>query len=82
MRQENLLAGYEAECKRCGACCGALGNEPCANLKRDMRGLYYCIDYDNRLGAQRTVTGKVFTCVPIREVVKKGLPYSGCGYGR
>lgn len=72
---------YEALCKQCGKCCG-LETDPCANLKKTDSGSYYCAVYESRLGRQVTVSGRVFTCVEIREVVRKGLPNEGCGYGR
>jgi uncharacterized cysteine cluster protein YcgN (CxxCxxCC family) len=72
---------HEALCKQCGRCCG-LETDPCANLKKGNSGRYYCAVYESRLGRQVTVSGRVFTCVQIREVVRKGLPYEGCGYGR
>jgi len=85
---------YEALCKQCGKRCG-LETDPCANLKKGMSGRlacltsvpeqsgrYYCAVYDSRLGRQVTVSGRVFTCVEIREVIRVGLPNEGCGYGR
>ena len=72
---------YEAICKKCGKCCG-LETDPCANLKKSDSGGYYCAVYPSRLGRQVTVSGRVFTCVQIREVVRKGLPNEECGYGR
>lgn len=72
---------YEAICKQCGKCCG-LETDPCVNLKMGSSGKYYCAVYESRLGKQVTVSGRVFTCVLIREVVKFGLPSEGCGYGR
>jgi len=72
---------YEALCKQCGKCCG-LEADPCANLKKDASSKYYCAVYESHLGRQVTLSGRVFTCVEIREVVKKGLPNEGCGYGR
>jgi len=72
---------YEALCKRCGKCSG-LETDPCVNLKKDISGRYFCSTYKSRLGRQVTVSGRVFTCVEIREVVRKGLPNEGCGYGR
>ena len=72
---------YEALCTRCGKCCG-LETDPCVNLKKDSKGGYYCASYDTRLGRQVTISGRVFTCVPIREVVRKGCPSEGCSYGR
>lgn len=77
--QDVRLKEYEALCKRCGKCCGA-ETDPCDNLKKDACGGYYCASYESRLGRQVTVSGRVFTCVPIREVVRKGLPNEGCGY--
>jgi hypothetical protein len=38
--------------------------------------------YDARLGVQKTVSGRAFTCVPINEVIKKGMPNLMCGYMR
>lgn len=73
---------YEALCKRCGKCCGADTAEPCANLAKDTGGKFYCTSYHSRLGLQRTVTGKIFTCVEIRDVLTKGLPHEGCSYSR
>ena len=72
---------YEAICKQCGKCCG-LETDPCANLKKSVSGRYYCAVYESRLGRQITVSGRVFTCVQIREVVRKGLPNEECGYGK
>jgi uncharacterized cysteine cluster protein YcgN (CxxCxxCC family) len=72
---------YEALCKQCGKCCG-LETDPCVNLKKSPTGKYYCAVYNSRLGSQVTVSGRTFTCVQIREVVKFGLPQEGCGYGR
>jgi hypothetical protein len=72
---------HEALCKHCGKCCG-LETDPCVNLKKGALGIYYCAVYESRLGRQLTVSGRVFTCVQIREVVRIGLPSEGCGYGR
>lgn len=79
--QRRSFEEYEALCKQCGKCCG-LEADPCVNLKKNMSGRYYCAVYESRLGRQITVSGKGFTCVQIREVVKCGLPNEGCGYGR
>jgi hypothetical protein len=79
--QRRSSEDYEALCRRCGKCCG-LETDPCANLKKGAAGSYYCAIYGSRLGRQVTVSGRVFTCVEIREVVRKGLPNEGCGYGR
>jgi uncharacterized cysteine cluster protein YcgN (CxxCxxCC family) len=78
--QDRASAEFEAICKRCGECCGAGTDEPCANLASAGDGKYFCRSYQNRLGMQRTVSGRVFTCVNIRDVIAKGLPYGSCAY--
>jgi uncharacterized cysteine cluster protein YcgN (CxxCxxCC family) len=80
--QDKAAAEYESLCRRCGTCCGAQGGDPCANLKEDAAGNYRCVNYGVRLGVQKTVSGRQFTCVPIRDVLKFGIPYDGCGYRR
>ncbi|MFQ5951989.1 MAG: hypothetical protein ACE5JK_01105 [Candidatus Omnitrophota bacterium] len=70
---------FEAICKRCGECCGA-SDDPCLNLVKTKDGLYFCKDYKNRLKEQKTVSGKTFRCVPIREHIEKGTLKSGCSY--
>jgi hypothetical protein len=79
-KQEAEGAEYEARCRRCGACCGADGADPCANLARETSGAYFCKSYDTRIGVQRTVSGRTFTCIPIRDVRRFGMPFEGCGY--
>ncbi|MBD3425920.1 MAG: hypothetical protein GF409_01660 [Candidatus Omnitrophica bacterium] len=70
---------FESLCKRCGRCCGA-SDDPCANLVRVASGEYFCRDYNNRLGPQRTVSGKEFNCVSIREHIGAGTLRHGCAY--
>ena len=70
---------FEALCLRCGKCCGA-GGDPCAKLVKNDDGKYTCEAYDARLGLQLTVSGKPFTCVPINDVINKGMPNQACGY--
>ena len=70
---------YEAQCKRCGACCGAQGQDPCACLRKDQNGKYYCHDYASRIGLQKTVSGKEFHCVMIRDL-GANLPFRNCAY--
>ena len=60
---------YEDMCIRCGACCGAYDGDPCSHLRRDSRNQYYCDDYENRLGMQRTINGTRFKCVMIKEIL-------------
>jgi hypothetical protein len=78
-KQQKLQNYYESLCKRCGACCGALSDEPCARLVREPDGKYSCSVYAQRIGLQRTVTGKEFHCVPIRDL-RPNLPFRGCAY--
>jgi len=75
MKDEN----FESLCKRCGACCGA-EDDPCTNLRKSGEGRYYCKDYFNRLGPQRTVSGRRFECVSIREHIKNKTLRPGCAY--
>ena len=77
--QDDRLAEFESLCLRCGKCCG-LEQDPCANLISDGDGKYICKSYNDRLGTQKTVSGNTFTCVPISEVIKKGMPNMSCGY--
>ena len=42
--------------------------------------LHHCKVYASRLGVQKTVSGKTFTCVDIRDNIKKGAVYDGCAY--
>jgi len=78
-KQKEEEQKYEALCRRCGACCGAYGTDPCVRLKKDAGGKYYCNDYDNRIGLQTTISGKNFACVPIRDL-RPNLPFKGCVY--
>jgi uncharacterized cysteine cluster protein YcgN (CxxCxxCC family) len=79
-RQMEESAEYEALCRHCGTCCGSKGLDPCANLIRKNDGTFACRNYETRIGVQHTVTGKTFTCIPIRDVIKFGIPFEGCGY--
>ncbi len=78
-KQKTIQECYEARCKRCGSCCGALGDDPCSRLVREPDGKYSCSVYAQRIGLQRTVTGKEFHCVPIRDL-GQNLPFRGCAY--
>jgi hypothetical protein len=62
---------YERLCLRCGACCGALEPDPCAHLKKDEKGKYFCEIYPERLGLRKTVRGKFFLCVPIKKILDR-----------
>jgi Fe-S-cluster containining protein len=78
-KQDKEFREYEARCKRCGACCGVKDNDPCLNLRKDNSGKYYCDVYENRIGMHKTVSGKEFACVPIRDL-SPNLPFKGCAY--
>ncbi|MDD5668928.1 MAG: hypothetical protein PHE58_02705 [Candidatus Omnitrophica bacterium] len=72
---------HESLCRRCGACCGVLDGDPCVNLQKNADNTYFCRIYETRLGKQKTVSGKEFTCVLIRENCNNfGAVYPGCPY--
>lgn len=79
-KQLEELKRYESLCRCCGICCGANDSDPCVHLKEKEDGKYYCDTYDSRFGIQKTISGKDFTCVMIRDVLKFGVRYEGCGY--
>jgi uncharacterized cysteine cluster protein YcgN (CxxCxxCC family) len=72
----------ETLCARCGSCCGAHDGDPCEHLKTDGRDAYLCDIYDSRLGNRKTVSGREFECVDIKEVLASGgWPKNPeCGY--
>ena len=79
-KQDQQSADYEAICLRCGACCGALDGDPCLNLVKAADNKYFCKSYDTRIGTQKTVSGKQFHCVPIRNVLEYDGAHPGCAY--
>lgn len=73
---------WEDKCSHCGACCGVL-DDPCENLQKDLNGRFSCGVYNQRYGPWHTVSGKEFTCIPIREKIASGYSWPGdehCGY--
>jgi len=76
----NRDATHEALCRRCGQCCGTLGEDPCANLEKLADGTYSCRIYNIRHGLQKTMSGRYFMCVNIRDVIKCGASYDNCPY--
>ena len=70
---------YEAKCLRCGACCGAYDGDPCEHLAMEEGGKCHCNIYEDRIGMHKTISGKNFACVPIRDL-KPNLPFRGCAY--
>lgn len=79
-RLEEQNAAYEALCRRCGECCGGQGTDPCSNLVKLEDGRCHCKIYDTRLGLQKTLSGRVFMCINIRDVIKSGTHYNNCPY--
>jgi len=67
-------------CRRCGECCGVSCGDPCADLKNGPDGRYLCAVYGTRHGLRRTVSGRYFMCVNIRDVIKSGTVYRECPY--
>ncbi len=78
--QEEFLEEWENTCSRCGACCGIVEGDPCERLAIE-NGKYFCRIYENRFGLHKTVGGKPFRCVPIRDILFQSWPVDhGCGY--
>ena len=73
---------HERRCARCGGCCGALDGDPYVELVKDAAGSYYCKIYAVSLGVQKTTFRREFTCVPIRDNIKKGAIYKDCAYNK
>lgn len=78
-KQKEEFKEYDALCRRCGACCGAYDGDPCVHLEKNEGNKYHCNIYDNRIGMQKTLSGKQFACVPIRDL-SPNLPFKGCAY--
>ncbi|MFH1767747.1 MAG: hypothetical protein ABH858_01115 [Candidatus Omnitrophota bacterium] len=64
---------YELLCRRCGACCGVF-DDPCVHLKSHGKDSYYCDAYHSRFGPRKTIGGKEFNCVPVRELLSASWP--------
>ena len=72
---------WESLCGRCGSCCGSRDGDPCEHLRGAKYGEYYCGIYGNRFGLHKTVSGKLFECVHIRQILHRPWPGDGCcGY--
>ena len=70
---------FEAVCINCGVCCGT-EDDPCDNLRKNKDGKYFCINYLKRIGPQKTVSGKAFNCVSIKEHIRSRTLRPGCPY--
>jgi uncharacterized cysteine cluster protein YcgN (CxxCxxCC family) len=78
--QEEQEAAWEALCSNCGACCGALGDDPCENVYHDGKR-FLCRVYDNRFGLRKTINGVEFNCVPLRYIIHQSWPGDqNCSY--
>lgn len=81
--QKDKFQAFEGTCMRCGECCGSKDGDPCANLvKDDAATIYYCKACKDRLGPQKTVSGKIFNCISIRDIVKMDLLRPNCTYDK
>jgi len=79
--QKKQFLRFEGICKHCGECCGSRDGDSCANLATDTAtGKCFCMNYENRLGPQKTLSGKAFNCVTIREIAKHGHLRPNCAY--
>lgn len=80
--QKRAQEAWEALCQRCGACCGAAEGDPCEHLDTDAGG-FFCRIYADRFGWRRSVSGRAFRCVPIRDILHLDWPgSSSCAYKR
>jgi len=81
--QKEQFRKFEGLCRCCGECCGSQDGEACANLALDQAtGRYYCKDYENRLGPQKTTGGRYFNCVLIRDIAKHRHLRPNCAYNK
>ncbi|MBL7072394.1 MAG: hypothetical protein ISS33_01285 [Candidatus Omnitrophica bacterium] len=71
---------FESICLRCGECCGAL-DDVCVNLVKTKTGnRWFCKEYNDRFKLQKTVSGKSFRCVSIREHILNDTLRPNCAY--
>lgn len=83
IHEKEQLRRFEDICKRCGECCGSRDGNPCTNLAQDAATeKYYCKIYEDRLGPQRTASGRVFNCISIGDIKKLGHLRPSCAYNK
>ncbi len=72
---------WEKLCLNCGACCGAY-DDPCRHLEKNKKtNRFFCKIYSQRLGIQKTVSGELFKCVPIKKLLPENWKNSRfCAY--
>ncbi len=81
--QREQFEKFESICKRCGKCCGSQDGDWCVHLTQNpATGEYYCKVYENRIGFKKTVNGKGFYCIPIRDIVEHGCIRPDCAYNK
>jgi len=73
-RQEKEAQDWEARCHSCGMCCGVKDKDPCEELVLQKSGKYSCKVYSNRFGLHKTKSGRVFSCVPLRDILHQSWP--------
>jgi len=79
--QEEQRKQFEDICAQCGVCCGSHDGDPCALLVyNENTQTYFCNNYEARLGKQKTITGKEFTCVSVHEMIKTDTLRLHCAY--
>ena len=79
--QNKELQAWESLCGRCGACCGLFEGDPCEHLVKSETGSYQCAIYENRFGLRKSVGGREFMCVPIRNILHQSwVGDQCCGY--
>ena len=79
--QEIKEKEQERLCKKCGACCGIFDKDPCIHLSRIKDKEYVCGIYEERLGLRKSISGREFFCVPIRNILHKSWNGSlNCAY--
>ncbi|HPN56904.1 MAG TPA: hypothetical protein PLD92_08655 [Candidatus Omnitrophota bacterium] len=79
--QKEQQRRWESLCLRCGACCGAFDGDPCEHLQSESSGRFFCRIYEERFGIRKTVGGRLFRCLPIREILHDSWPgREACAY--
>jgi uncharacterized cysteine cluster protein YcgN (CxxCxxCC family) len=79
--QLKQLEEWESLCGRCGNCCGLGEGDPCEHLRCDASGKYLCSIYEHRFGLRKSISGREFMCVPIRNILHQSWAGdSCCGY--
>ena len=71
---------HESICRRCGLCCGLKDNDPCSHLIKNTDGTFFCGIYHDRLGERQTVSGRIFKCVAIKDLLMLGGTHQWCAY--